>query len=124
MKKFLLSFLAFAFVFTYAEVSMADDYEDYYIYQNMNKVPPPPPMNTVPYYVMDDYDDYVEDYYKCMLGVDWDSVCMYWHDYARKKGIKIQSPYNAQYGAGAYPQAQPMQQAPIQQAPVQQAPVN
>ena len=118
MKKFLLSFLAFAFVFTYAEVSMADDYEDYYIYQNMNKVPPPPPMNTVPYYVMDDYDDYVEDYYKCMLGVDYDSVCMYWHDYAKKNNIKIQSPYNSQYGA--YPQVQPAQEA----QPVQQTPIN
>ena len=118
MKKFLLSFLAFAFVFTYAEVSMADDYEDYYIYQNMNKVPPPPPMDTVPYYVMDDYDDYVEDYYKCMLGVDYDSVCMYWHDYAKKNNIKIQSPYNGQYGA--YPQVQPAQEA----QPVQQTPIN
>lgn len=118
MKKFLLSFLAFAFVFTYAEVSMADDYEDYYIYQNMNKVPPPPPMNTVPYYVMDDYDDYVEDYYKCMLGVDFDSVCMCWHDYAKKNNIKIQSPHNSQFGA--YPQGQGMQGV----QPAQQTPAN
>lgn len=119
MKKFILSLMALAFVFAYAEYSMADDFEDYYIYQNMNKVPPPPPMNNVPYYVMDDYDDYVEDYYKCMLGVEWEHACSYWHDYAKKNNIKIQSPYNAQYGA--YPQVQPAQ---TQHAQPVQAPLN
>ena len=94
MKKIIFAVMTLIFSFAYVDISMADDWEDYYVYQNMNKVPPPPPMNTVPYYVMDDYDDYVEDYYKCMLGVDWDEVCFFWQDYAKKNNIKIQSPYN------------------------------
>lgn len=52
-------------------------------------LPPPPPMNSVPWYVRDDWDDYVEDYYKCILGYDdyYTMTCRYWRKYAEKNNF-------------------------------------
>lgn len=94
MKKFML-FVLFAVMSAFVASPSFADWEDYYMYQNMNKVPPPPPAENVPYYVL---DDYVEDYYKCMLGVEWEPACTYWHEYAKKNNIQILSPYNNQNG--------------------------
>lgn len=99
MKKIVL-FISIAFIASLFANQAFADWEDHYIYQNMNKVPPPPPAENVPYYVL---DDYVEDYYKCMLGVEWEPACTYWQEYAAKNNIQIQSPYNN----GMMPQVNP-----------------
>ncbi len=95
MKKisFIFTFLTILFAFSY--ISFADDfyydgtpqYNPYNGYTVMS-LPPPPPMSQVPFYVRDDYDDYVEDYYECILGYEHKGfVCRYWRKYAEKHGF-------------------------------------
>ena len=89
-----ISFLLLLFSIFLAGVNfaMADDfyysgspsYNPYNGYTVMS-LPPPPPMSSVPFYVRDDYDDYIEDYYKCILGYEYKGLtCRYWRNYAEK----------------------------------------
>lgn len=56
-------------------------------------LPPPPPMVSVPWYVRDDYDDYLEDYYGCILGYEeWSFTCSYWRKYAEKHNLYSATP--------------------------------
>lgn len=96
MKKASLILFAMAMFFV-AKVSYADDFYvpqgegPYYNPYNgmwVVNLPPPPPMNQVPWYVRDDYDDYLEDYYGCILGYeDWSFECRYWRKYAEKNNL-------------------------------------
>ncbi len=92
-----ISFLLLLFSIFLAGVNfaMADDfyysgspsYNPYNGYTVMS-LPPPPPMSSVPFYVRDDYDDYIEDYYKCILGYEYKGLtCRYWRNYAEKNGF-------------------------------------
>lgn len=92
-----ISFLLLLFSILTAAVNfaIADDfyctgspsYNPYNGYTVMS-LPPPPPMSSVPFYVRDDYDDYLEDYYKCILGYEYKGLtCRYWRNYAEKNGF-------------------------------------
>ncbi len=90
-------------------------------------LPPPPPMVSVPWYVRDDYDDYLEDYYGCILGYeDWSFTCRYWRKYAEKHNLYSPTPpqqtpaVNGAAPQGAYP-AYPGVQAPAAPYPGGQA---
>lgn len=88
----------------FSQISQADDFyynggEVYNPYNGLTvmNLPPPPPMKDVPFYVRDDYDDYVEDYYECILGYEYKGmVCRYWRKYAEKHGLykKLQNQQN------------------------------
>ncbi len=92
---FSLFLLILSILFTAVNFAMADDfyyngspaYNPYNGYTVMS-LPPPPPMSSVPFYVRDDYDDYIEDYYKCILGYEYKGfTCRYWRNYAEKNGF-------------------------------------
>lgn len=104
MKNLRIPFLLAVLMFLLNVPAHADDfyydggvhYNPYNGYTVMS-LPPPPPMNTVPFYVRDDYDDYVEDYYECILGYEYKGMtCRYWRKYAEKNGLYQKTPYNAQ----------------------------
>ncbi len=95
MKKKYFILLLITMILSAVNFALADDfyyngslqYNQYNGYTVMN-LPPPPPMNSVPFYVRDDYDDYYEDYYKCILGYKHKGlVCRYWRKYAEKNGF-------------------------------------
>lgn len=104
MKSLRIPFLLAVLMFLFTIPAHADDfyynggvhYNPYNGYTVMS-LPPPPPMNTVPFYVRDDYDDYVEDYYECILGYEYKGMtCRYWRKYAEKNGLYQKTPHNAQ----------------------------
>lgn len=104
MKTLRISFLLAVLMCLFTVSAYADEfyydggvhYNPYNGYTVMS-LPPPPPMNTVPFYVRDDYDDYVEDYYECILGYEYKGLtCRYWRKYAEKNGLYQKTPYNAQ----------------------------
>lgn len=95
MKHVYILLLFFSILFSVVNFAMADDfyysgspsYNPYNGYTVMS-LPPPPPMSSVPFYVRDDYDDYIEDYYKCILGYEYKGMtCRYWRKYAEKNGF-------------------------------------
>lgn len=115
MKKITFSLILFTILFATYNYASADfyyngapQYNPYNGYTVMS-LPPPPPMSEVPFYVRDDYDDYLEDYYECILGYEHRGmVCRYWRKYAEKHGF---------YQKGAPAQ---MQNAPVNTAPAPQ----
>lgn len=95
MKHAYFLLLFFSILFAVVNFAVADDfyysgspsYNPYNGYTVMS-LPPPPPMSSVPFYVRDDYDDYIEDYYKCILGYEHKGLtCRYWRNYAEKNGF-------------------------------------
>lgn len=84
MSAFMLSSDALADDFYYTGGVQYNPYNGYTVVD----LPPPPPMTQVPFYVRDDWDDYIEDYYKCILGYKHEGfVCRYWRKYAEKNGL-------------------------------------
>lgn len=126
MKRISFLLLLFSIIMATVNFAMADDfyyggspaYNPYNGYTVMS-LPPPPPMSSVPFYVRDDYDDYLEDYYKCILGYEYKGMtCRYWRKYAEKNGF-YQKTAPAQNNANQSAAAQPQQQAhPQNQAPL------
>ena len=103
-------------IFVINEIAYGDD-DDYYYNGGMGynpynglsvmNLPPPPPMKDVPFYVRDDYDDYVEDYYECILGYEHKGmVCRFWRKYAEKHGLyqKLQPQVNQNMNNSNYNQ--------------------
>lgn len=95
MKRVSFLLLFFSILLAAVNFAIADDfyysgspsYNPYNGYTVMS-LPPPPPMSSVPFYVRDDYDDYLEDYYKCILGYEYKGMtCRYWRKYAEKNGF-------------------------------------
>lgn len=95
MKHISFLLLFFSILLAAVNFAIADDfyyngspsYNPYNGYTVMS-LPPPPPMSSVPFYVRDDYDDYLEDYYKCILGYEYKGMtCRYWRNYAEKNGF-------------------------------------
>ena len=95
MKRVSFLLLFFSILLAAVNFAIADDfyyngspsYNPYNGYTVMS-LPPPPPMSSVPFYVRDDYDDYLEDYYKCILGYEYKGMtCRYWRNYAEKNGF-------------------------------------
>lgn len=115
MKKVTFLLILFTLLFTTYNFARADfyyngapQYNPYNGYTVMS-LPPPPPMSEVPFYVRDDYDDYLEDYYECILGYEHKGmVCRYWRKYAEKNGFY-------QKGAPAQTQQTPAQAQPNMQ---------
>ncbi len=102
MKTMSVSAVLASVLFAFVSTSYADDfyyngkpqYNPYNGYTVMS-LPQPPPMSEVPFYVRDDYDDYVEDYYECILGYKHKGfVCRYWRKYAEKHGFYQKTPLN------------------------------
>lgn len=100
MKHVSFLLLLFSILLAAVNFAMADDfyytgspsYNPYNGYTVMS-LPPPPPMSSVPFYVRDDYDDYLEDYYKCILGYEYKGMtCRYWRNYAEKNGFYQKTP--------------------------------
>lgn len=100
MKRISFLLLLFSILLAAVNFAMADDfyytgspsYNPYNGYTVMS-LPPPPPMSSVPFYVRDDYDDYLEDYYKCILGYEYKGMtCRYWRNYAEKNGFYQKTP--------------------------------
>lgn len=133
MKKITFSLILFTILFAVYNNASADfyyngtpQYNPYNGYTVMS-LPPPPPMSEVPFYVRDDYDDYLEDYYECILGYEHKGmVCRYWRKYAEKhgfyqKGAPVQT-QNAPVNTAPAPQQAPQAQqvTPQQQAPATQ----
>lgn len=139
MKRISFLLLLFSIIMATVNFAMADDfyyggnptYNPYNGYTVMS-LPPPPPMSSVPFYVRDDYDDYLEDYYKCILGYEYKGMtCRYWRKYAEKNGFyqktaPVQNNVNQAAQPQQQPQPQPQNQAPAynqvnqQAAPAQQ----
>lgn len=128
MKRITFLLILFTLLFATYNFARADfyysgtpQYNPYNGYTVMS-LPPPPPMSEVPFYVRDDYDDYLEDYYECILGYEHRGmVCRYWRKYAEKhgfyqKGAPVQQQNNAVAPAPAPQQPLPnTQQVPAQQ---------
>ena len=100
MKRVSFLLLLFSILLAAVNFAIADDfyysgspsYNPYNGYTVMS-LPPPPPMSSVPFYVRDDYDDYLEDYYKCILGYEYKGMtCRYWRNYAEKNGFYQKNP--------------------------------
>lgn len=100
MKRVSFLLLLFSILLAVVNFAIADDfyysgspsYNPYNGYTVMS-LPPPPPMSSVPFYVRDDYDDYLEDYYKCILGYEYKGMtCRYWRNYAEKNGFYQKNP--------------------------------
>lgn len=100
MKKLTFLLILTTIIFALLNTAYAGDfyyngtpqYNPYNGYTVMS-LPPPPPMNQVPFYVRDDYDDYLEDYYECILGYEHHGlVCRYWRNYAEKNGFYQKTP--------------------------------
>lgn len=133
MKRVSFLLLLFSILLAAVNFAMADDfyytgspsYNPYNGYTVMS-LPPPPPMSSVPFYVRDDYDDYLEDYYKCILGYEYKGMtCRYWRNYAEKNGFYQRNP-PAQTGRVQNNMQATGQQynAPAPAAPAPAAPAN
>lgn len=128
MKRISFLLLLFSIIMATFNFAMADDfyyggnptYNPYNGYTVMS-LPPPPPMSSVPFYVRDDYDDYLEDYYKCILGYEYKGMtCRYWRKYAEKNGF-YQKTAPAQNNANQSAAAPMQNQAPANNQVNQQA---
>ena len=128
MKRISFLLLLFSIIMGTFNFAMADDfyyggnptYNPYNGYTVMS-LPPPPPMSSVPFYVRDDYDDYLEDYYKCILGYEYKGMtCRYWRKYAEKNGF-YQKTAPAQNNANQSAAAPMQNQAPANNQVNQQA---
>ena len=126
MKKVTFLLILFTLLFATYNFARADfyyngtpQYNPYNGYTVMS-LPPPPPMSEVPFYVRDDYDDYLEDYYECILGYEHKGmVCRYWRKYAEKNGFyqKGTPAQNQNVNAAPAQQTAPQVQQPQAQAP-------